>query len=63
MNTPVYGWQYPPFFLLVAAPLALMPYLPALIVWQLGTLLLYLAGLGFCSGEARRRWRRTGYGC
>ena len=45
VNTPVYGWQYPPFFLLVAAPLALMPYLPALIVWQLGTLLLYLAGL------------------
>src|SRR3984885_698459 len=43
--TPAYGWHYPPFFLLVAAPLALMPYLPALIVWQLGTLLLYLAGL------------------
>jgi hypothetical protein len=43
--TPIYGWQYRPFFLLVAAPLALLPYIPALIVWQLGTQLLYLAGL------------------
>src|SRR5579863_9761652 len=24
--TPFYGWHYPPFFLLVAAPLALLPY-------------------------------------
>ena len=40
--TPLYGWHYPPFFLLVAAPLALLPYGAALIVWQLATLLLYL---------------------
>jgi alpha-1,2-mannosyltransferase len=45
VGTPAYGWHYPPFFLLVAAPLAHLPYIPALIVWQLGTLLLYLAGL------------------
>ena len=25
-DTPFYGWHYPPFFLFVAAPLALMPY-------------------------------------
>jgi alpha-1,2-mannosyltransferase len=44
-GTPLYGWHYPPFFLLLAAPLARLPYIPALIVWQLGSLLLYLAAL------------------
>ncbi|HXL71778.1 MAG TPA: glycosyltransferase family 87 protein [Rhizomicrobium sp.] len=43
--TQVYGWHYPPFFLLVAAPLALLPYQAALIVWQLSTLILYLWAL------------------
>ena len=33
-----YGWHYPPPFLLIAAALATMPYVPALIVWQLATL-------------------------
>ena len=32
--TPFYGWHYPPFFLFVAAALALMPYALALAVWQ-----------------------------
>jgi alpha-1,2-mannosyltransferase len=40
--TPFYGWHYPPFFLLVAAALALMPYGIALAVWQAVTLVLYL---------------------
>ena len=40
--TPFYGWHYPPFFLLVAAALALMPYGVALAVWQAVTLGLYL---------------------
>ena len=40
--TPFYGWHYPPVFLAVAALLALLPYLPALIVWQAATLGLYL---------------------
>jgi hypothetical protein len=43
--TPPFGWHYPPFFLLVAAPLAHLPYITALIVWQLGTLVLYLLAL------------------
>jgi hypothetical protein len=43
--TPFYGWHYPPYFLLIAAPLATMPYLPALIVWQLATMALYLGAL------------------
>jgi hypothetical protein len=41
-GTPFYGWHYPPFFLFVAAPLALLPYVPALLVWQATTLALYL---------------------
>jgi alpha-1,2-mannosyltransferase len=43
--TPFYGWHYPPFFLLVAAALATMPYLLALTVWQGATLALYLLAL------------------
>ena len=37
--TEWYGWHYPPPFLLVAAALATLPYLPALFVWQAATLL------------------------
>jgi alpha-1,2-mannosyltransferase len=40
--TPFYSWFYPPFFLFVAAALALMPYGAALAVWQAVTLGLYL---------------------
>ncbi len=46
-HTQFYGWHYPPFFLLLAAPLAQLPYLPALIVWQLATLALYLLAMRF----------------
>ena len=37
--TEWYGWHYPPPFLLIAAALATLPYLPALFVWQAATLL------------------------
>ena len=40
--TPFYGWHYPPFFLLVAGALAALPYLWALVVWQVATFALYL---------------------
>src|ERR1700734_263818 len=40
--TQFYGWHYPPYFLFVAAPLALLPYGLALAVWQGVTLGLYL---------------------
>jgi alpha-1,2-mannosyltransferase len=43
--TPFYGWHYPPFFLIVAAPLALLPYVPALLLWQAATLALYLLAI------------------
>lgn len=36
--TEVYAWHYPPPFLLIAALLAMLPYLAALILWQLVTL-------------------------
>jgi alpha-1,2-mannosyltransferase len=41
-DTQFYGWHYPPYFLFVAAALALMPYGLALAVWQTFTLGLYL---------------------
>jgi hypothetical protein len=44
-DTPFFGWHYPPFLMFVAAPLAMLPYLPALVVWQVATLLAYLAML------------------
>jgi alpha-1,2-mannosyltransferase len=44
-ETPFYGWHYPPFFLFVAAALALMPYVPALLVWQGASLALYLLAI------------------
>ena len=41
-ETPFYGWHYPPFFLIVGGALATMPYLLALTMWQVVTLLFYL---------------------
>src|SRR4029079_12496622 len=41
-STQFYGWHYPPFFLALAAILALMPYALALFVWQGVTLGLYV---------------------
>ncbi|MBA2772174.1 MAG: DUF2029 domain-containing protein [Sphingomonas sp.] len=37
-DVDVFGWHYPPPFLLIAAVLATMPYVPALILWQVATL-------------------------
>jgi hypothetical protein len=51
-GTPFYGWHYPPYFLMIATVLALLPYLPALIVWQASTLALY----GFAMTRIVRRW-------
>ena len=51
--TPFYAWQYPPFFLLLAAPLAALPYALALFVWQAAT-------LGFCLLVVRAIFLATG---
>lgn len=42
-ETPLFGWHYPPYFLAIAALTATLPYLPALALWQLLSLPLYLA--------------------
>jgi len=42
---PFFGWHYPPFFLLVAAGLATLPYLSALALWQGATLSAYLLAI------------------
>ena len=44
-DTPFFGWHYPPFFLLVAAGLAALPYAWALLAWMLLTLPAYLAAM------------------
>lgn len=43
--TQYYAFQYPPVFLLVSAALAQLPYLPALVVWQAATLVLYVLAI------------------
>jgi hypothetical protein len=40
---PYFGWHYPPYFLLAAALLAVLPYGWALAAWMAATLPLYLA--------------------
>jgi hypothetical protein len=50
-GTPFYGWHYPPYFLMIATVLALLPYLPALLAWQASTLALY----GFAMTRIVRR--------
>src|SRR5262245_9294725 len=44
-DVPLYGWHYPPIFLLVGAALALMPYGWALVAWTAITLPAYLAAV------------------
>ena len=48
--TQFYGWHYPPFFLALAALLALMPYALALFVWQGATLALYACAMRAITG-------------
>ncbi|HEY8949791.1 MAG TPA: glycosyltransferase family 87 protein [Rhizomicrobium sp.] len=44
-KTLFYGWHYPPFLLLIATPLAWLPYFAALFVWQAATFALYLGAM------------------
>jgi alpha-1,2-mannosyltransferase len=62
-----YGWHYPPFFLIVAAGLALLPYWAALAVWQGVTFALYLGAIalilrGFAPAPAGTPAARVGLG-
>jgi hypothetical protein len=51
---PYYGWLYPPIFLLVAAPLALLPYPLALVLWQGASFALYLVVIAAIVKPMRR---------
>jgi hypothetical protein len=53
-KTPFYGWLYPPFFLFVAAGLALMSYPVALAVRQGVSLLLFSCRSGRSCGATLR---------
>lgn len=44
-DVPFFGWHYPPFFLMVAALLALMPYPLALLCWLAVSLPAFLAAV------------------
>ncbi len=44
-DVPFFGWHYPPFFLLLAAALATLPYALALFAWMALTIPLYLASI------------------
>jgi hypothetical protein len=52
-KVPASAWLYPPVFLFVAATLALLPYVAALISWQLASLA--IAGLALASVLKDRR--------
>jgi hypothetical protein len=51
---PYYGFLYPPIFLLLAAPLALLPYPLALALWQIASFALYLAVIAAILRRPRR---------
>jgi alpha-1,2-mannosyltransferase len=44
-NTPFFGWHYPPFFLMAAAVLAMLPYAWALLAWMALTIPAYLGAV------------------
>ncbi|QUS41190.1 DUF2029 domain-containing protein [Tardiphaga alba] len=44
-DVPFYGWHYPPFFLAIAALVALVPYLWGLALWQITSFIAYCAAL------------------
>jgi len=44
-EVPFYAWHYPPFFLLLAGLLALLPYTLAWLTWMAATLPLYAAAI------------------
>ena len=60
-RTPYYAWFYPPFLLFVAAPLALLPYPAALVIWQAATLAFYVGVIGAILQPIRQSRPDLGY--
>jgi alpha-1,2-mannosyltransferase len=60
-KTPYYAWFYPPFLLFIAAPLALLPYPAALILWQAATLAFYVWVIGAILQPIRQSRPDLGY--
>jgi alpha-1,2-mannosyltransferase len=60
-RTPYYAWFYPPFLLFIAAPLALLPYPAALVIWQALTLAFYVAVIGAILRPIRQSRPDLGY--
>lgn len=46
-----YSWYYPPTFFLLMAPVAVLPYVPALIAWNVATLAGFLAAIRLVVGR------------
>jgi hypothetical protein len=60
-KTPFYGWHYPPFLLLIAAPLAQLPYFAALFVWQAVTFALYLGAMALMLRNAGTKFEASSW--
>lgn len=58
---PYYGWLYPPIFLLIATPLASLPYTAALLLWQGVTLLLFIGVIGWIVRTIRNEYPEFGH--
>jgi len=57
-----FGWHYPPMFLFLAAPLALMPYALALVLYLAATFAAYLAAMIRLSGRMTgAAWLAAGF--
>ena len=54
-NIPYYGWHYPPFFLLIALPLAALPYGWSLLGYLAATFAGYAATLWKSCGMSAMR--------
>jgi hypothetical protein len=57
-DVPFFGWHYPPFFLMVAALLALMPYVFALVCWLAVSLPAFMAAV-YAIVPRRETWLAT----
>ncbi len=57
-DVPFFGWHYPPFFLMVAALLALMPYALALLCWLAVSLPAFMAAV-YAIVPRRETWLAT----